>query len=199
MIENTTRSVRENPLAFLAASSGPGGSGQAIEEQERAGQAQLVNSDRLPTDRQGSAAEYEALGFTFGDPDPGDPLFAPATLPEGWTCQASDHDMWSHLVDEHGRRRASIFYKAAHYDRRAFMDLTTVAGYLYAHIHNGAELVTDESWATPAAIAEACAVGVAAAQEKVDRWEARGHDGYVAEYTAERERYAAILAKYAAG
>ncbi|MFH8483166.1 hypothetical protein [Streptomyces sp. NPDC018055] len=197
MIENTTRSFRENPLTLLAASSGSGGSGQAIEEQEKAGRGQFVNSDRLPTDlRGGDRAEYEALGFTFGDPDPSDPLFAPATLPEGWVRKASDHDMWSHLVDEQGRRRASIFYKAAFYGRDAFMSLTTVAGYLYAHIHEGAPLVTDESWATPAALAEACTVGVADAQERVDRWTKLGNSDYVAKYTAERERYVALLAQY---
>ncbi|MGW1436941.1 hypothetical protein ACWD7M_17025 [Streptomyces griseus] len=197
MIENTTRRVQENPSAFLDASSGPGGSDQAIEEQERAGQTQLVNSDRLPTDRQGSPAEYEALGFVFGDPDPDDPLFAPATLPEGWTRQASDHDMWSYLVDGLGRRRAFIFYKAAFYNRHAFMSLASVDSYLYEHRHEGVELVTDESWATPAAIRRACTRAMERAQEEIDRWAGRnlGED-IVARHRDDRDWYAGILAKH---
>lgn len=91
---------------------------------EAAGQQQLVNSDRLPVDTDGQDQAFIDLGFTFGEPDADDPLFRPATLPEGWTRRASDHDMWSYLVDETGTDRVSIFYKAAFYDRRAHMGLT---------------------------------------------------------------------------
>jgi hypothetical protein len=42
-------------------------------------------------------------------------------LPEGWHIKATDHSMWSNLVDDKGRNRASIFYKAAFYDREAFL------------------------------------------------------------------------------
>jgi hypothetical protein len=123
-IRNTTEAMKdpvEASLFLLDAMAGhPGG----IERMEAAGQAQLVNSDRLPTDtgRDGDEA-FIALGFTFEEPDPDDPLFRPATLPSGWKRQASDHSMWSYIVDEQGERRVAIFYKAAFYDRRAFMRL----------------------------------------------------------------------------
>jgi hypothetical protein len=52
-------------------------------------------------------------------------MFRPATLPEGWRREGSDHAMWSHIVDDQGRKRASIFYKAAFYDRGAHMSLVS--------------------------------------------------------------------------
>jgi len=112
------------PYLVLAEGISDGGSG-AIEAMEKRGQTELVNSDRLPTDTGSSDEAFLALGFTFGDPDPSDPLFRPASLPPGWKRQASDHDIWSYLVDEFGRRRVAIFYKAAFYDRRAFMRIDT--------------------------------------------------------------------------
>ena len=96
----------------------PGG----IEAQEAAGQATMVAQEILPRDIIGAdRAAFEALGFEFGEPH--DDLFVNAKLPAGWTKQATDHSMWSRIVDETGNERASIFYKAAFYDRRAFMTL----------------------------------------------------------------------------
>ena len=118
-IENTTRQMPA--LAHML----PNVDGY-IEGQERAGQSQLVNSDRLPTDTDGTDAEFESLGFTFGRPDAGDSLFRSATLPPGWKRQGSEHAMWSYIVDEQDRKRVAIFYKAAFYDRRAFMRLERV-------------------------------------------------------------------------
>ena len=43
-------------------------------------------------------------------------------LPAGWKKQATDHSMWSKLLDESGAVVASIFYKAAFYDRIAEMN-----------------------------------------------------------------------------
>lgn len=124
-IVNTSTDPATPYLAILGALDGNGGSG-AIEAMEKRGQQQLVNSDRLPVKLGlGVDADFIALGFTFGDPDPADPLFRPATLPAGWTRQASDHDMWSYIVDEHGKQRVAVFYKAAFYDRRASMRLVT--------------------------------------------------------------------------
>lgn len=102
-----------------------GGNPDAIQAQERAGQAQLINSDRLPTDRFGDADAWTALGFTFGEPDPADPMFCPATLPDGWRREGSDHDMWSYIVDGDGVQRVAVFYKAAFYDRSAHAYLIT--------------------------------------------------------------------------
>ncbi len=94
-----------------------------IQEQERAGQRELLASTQLPVDCQGDLEKFEALGFTFGARSPGDTLFREATLPPGWKRQGSDHDMWSYIVDEKGRRRVMVFYKAAFYDRSAHMGL----------------------------------------------------------------------------
>lgn len=65
----------------------------------------------------------EKWGFKFHGPVEGDGLFQYVTLPDGWKKVETDHAMWSHLVDDKGRKRASIFYKAAFYDRSAHLRL----------------------------------------------------------------------------
>lgn len=113
---------------FLVAST-PGG----IEAQEAAGQQTFVNSATLPIDiANGSRTDLEAMGIVFGDN--ADDLFVNVTLPEGWTKQATDHSMWSDLLDVKGRTRANIFYKAAFYDRNAHLSLNrrfTISTYEY--------------------------------------------------------------------
>lgn len=176
--------------------------GQSTDEliggQEKRGQQQLVNSDRLPAEIHGDRAEFEALGFTLGDPDPADRLFAPATLPAGWTREASDHDMWSYILDELGRRRVAIFYKAAFYDRSAHMALVGLAQYLREHVLQGQRLITDDTWATPQALADAARAGVERAQREADSWNRHGHQDYADRYTRERDLYAAALARFEA-
>lgn len=117
------------PAALLAAVNGdldnliaavtPGG----IEAQERAGQASLVGNTTLPKDMDfGNTREtLKQMGITLGAEV--DDLFVEAQLPDGWTKRATDDAMWSDLLDEKGRRRAAIFYKAAFYDRNAHMSL----------------------------------------------------------------------------
>lgn len=124
-IDNTSEQMRDpaHREGFLLDALAAGGQSEPIRRMERDGQRQLVNSDRLPSEFSGDRAEWEALGFTFGKPDANDPLFMSVTLPEGWGREGSDHDMWSYVVDETGRRRVAVFYKAAFYDRRAFMRL----------------------------------------------------------------------------
>jgi hypothetical protein len=100
-----------------------GGDPEAIDAQEAQGQSQLVVSELLPTKIRGSRGILERAGVVFGDPLPDDPLFCRATLPPGWNKRATDHPMWSELVDETGRVRAMIFYKAAFYDRDAFVNV----------------------------------------------------------------------------
>ena len=51
-----------------------------------------------------------------------DDLFMEVELPTGWSLKRTDHSMWSNLIDNKGRERASIFYKAAFYDRDAFIN-----------------------------------------------------------------------------
>lgn len=103
-------------LGNLIVALTPGG----IEQQEAQGQRKLNKMDMLPLKIEGVAKEdLEKIGFVFGAKI--DDLFQQCTLPPGWTKHATDHSMWSELRDEQGRKRASIFYKAAFYDRDAFM------------------------------------------------------------------------------
>lgn len=91
-----------------------------IEKMEARGQTELVNSASLPTDMRPSDREaLEAAGVVFGAAHDGDPIFCHVTLPTGWRKVATDHSMWSNLLDANGRKRAMIFYKAAFYDRSA--------------------------------------------------------------------------------
>ena len=89
-----------------------------IKAQEARGQHKLVNSDVLPIKCTNCDKErLETLGFVFENHV--DDLFVEVQLPKGWKKVVTDHSMWSHLLDAHGHRRGSIFYKAAFYDRRA--------------------------------------------------------------------------------
>lgn len=109
------------PNALIAAT--PGG----IERQESAGQAKLVKSaDRLPTvvnypyDTTISEVS-EKLGIQLGSII--DDVFIEATFPKGWHLKPTEHSMWSSLIDDRGRKRASIFYKAAFYDVSAHISI----------------------------------------------------------------------------
>lgn len=116
MVKNMSKT---DPMEVLLMSAVMGSSGY-IEGQEAAGQREIVNNEVLPT--QGSNDPMiRAFGVKIGKPVAGDPLFCEATLPAGWKREGSDHAMWSYIVDEKGRRRVAIFYKAAFYDRDAHM------------------------------------------------------------------------------
>lgn len=94
----------------------------AILQQEATGQRELINSAALPMDCPEDLQQKLAeKGVIFGDPLDNDPLFRHAKLPNGWAKHATEHSMWSELRDETGTVQAHIFYKAAFYDRRAFM------------------------------------------------------------------------------
>ena len=99
---------------FLTAAT-PGG----IEAQEKAGQTTFVANSQLPKDC--PRKELEALGFKFGAD--ADNIFVSVVMPARWKKVATGHSMWSDLLDEKGRKRAGIFYKAAFYDRNAHMRL----------------------------------------------------------------------------
>lgn len=179
--ENTSK---RDPLVHLAGLMG--GSDDYITGMESAGQRQLVHSDRLPV--RGPDEKLRALGFQLGDPDPSDPLFRPATLPEGWRREGSDHAMWSHILDHNGRRRVRVFYKAAFYDRDAFFNVETVSGYvselLWADEPMPAPIV--DEWTTRDVLVEA----IRATRERESR-EAAERESYYPEGAASaRERVA---------
>lgn len=204
MIRNTTADMNDpngpDSRLMLATAMTTGSPGQFIEAQEKSGQAQLVNSDCVPTDTDGTDADFLAVGFTFGDPDPKDPMFRPATLPAGWSREATGHSMHSNIVDELGRKRVGIFYKAAFYDRRAHMYLNTVYGYVADRVYEDEPIVSDTTWATPAAIAAAAQVGIERAQETVDLYSPRKGGEYaderLAKAAAEIAKYEALVAQY---
>lgn len=97
-----------------------GNPGQTIMNQEKRGQNTFAASEKLPI--RCPRAELEALGFVFGNPL--DDLFIACQFPSGWTKRTTDHSLWTELIDPNGNVRGSIFYKAAFYDRDAFMSLT---------------------------------------------------------------------------
>lgn len=101
------------------------GSNAAIESQEKDGQTSFVDSDTLPLDVGGNEDRkiLESFGVKFLGAVPGDELFQYVELPPNWKKVSTEHSMSTWLVDDKGRRRASIFYKAAFYDRRASLSL----------------------------------------------------------------------------
>lgn len=116
--ENTMKGIPlaayavKNSTDLLAAIT-PGG----IEAQEAAGQVAFVRNTTLPKDCDRKALVECGVIFCTDADD----LFVNVVLPNGWKKQATSHSMHSDLLDEKGRVRAMIFYKAAFYDRRANM------------------------------------------------------------------------------
>ena len=125
---------------FLAAAV-PGG----IEAQEKRGQIEQSLSETLPKD--GTTGQnrklWEDMGFVFGEDV--DDIFVSAKFPEGWFKRPSDHSMWTHIVDNKGRKRGGIFYKAAFYDRSAHVRLEPRFSYT-CYRETGAK----ETWAVAA-------------------------------------------------
>ena len=94
-----------------------------IENQEAAGQSDFINSTTLPTKimTENGKEILEGFGIAFGEVVEGDHMFQYATLPEGWTREGTEHSMHSDVLDEKGRKRIGVFYKAAFYDRKAHL------------------------------------------------------------------------------
>ncbi len=123
VVENTAKTAEEHPEIFLVEAMMTGAS-NSIERQESRGQQQLVCGDVIPTDRRIDDSVLIELGFTLGEVVQDDPIFQRAGLPDGWSKKATDHAMWSHIIDERGRKRFGVFYKAAFYDRSAHMSMS---------------------------------------------------------------------------
>lgn len=108
---------------FIAAST-PGG----IEAQEAAGQQNLIRSERMPRvdntgQREDSKEVLKKLGFKILGI--ADDQFYYTQMPTGWIWQATNHAMHSYVLDEKGRKRIHVFFKAAFYDYHAHLDLLT--------------------------------------------------------------------------
>lgn len=121
MNKNRIKNTSKNPTPEWLM----GGNPNAILSQERQGQTEVVKSCQLPLKRRVSDKEYSAIteyakmGIIVTGWGKVDELFGTFILPQGWKKVATDHSMYTHLLDEKGRIRASIFYKAAFYDRKA--------------------------------------------------------------------------------
>ncbi len=112
---------------FIAATT-PGG----IEAQEKAGQVAQAKLQTLPlngTSKPEEREAFEAIGFKFkldrtaAQTQGRGEIFVAVEFPPGWSKRPTDHDMWTELIDDKGRVRGSIFYKAAFYDRSAHVFL----------------------------------------------------------------------------
>ena len=115
---------KQDPAIHLAEAMIAGSASRFVEAQEARGQQSFVNSDTLPIEMSPEdRVMLESEGVKFGDVVPDDSLFQYVELPVGWKKVPTDHDMWSDLVDETGKKRAMIFYKAAFYDRRAHLSI----------------------------------------------------------------------------
>ena len=97
----------------------------AIERQEARGQRTAVREQWLPKSlggfkREDAQQKYEALGIKILGVV--DNLFFKVELPEGWEVIPQDgSSYWNSLCDGSGKEVAHFFYKAAFYDRDAFI------------------------------------------------------------------------------
>ncbi|MEK6880300.1 MAG: hypothetical protein AABY22_11860, partial [Nanoarchaeota archaeon] len=123
-VTNTAQAVKNDPIIGLV-------SAMNIPAQEKQGQQQLINSSQLPRKWNGYnhprslKEQYELMGIKVIENTKDDDLFMNVILPDGWKKQGTDHSMWNNLIDNKGRIRATFFYKAAFYDRDAFINFET--------------------------------------------------------------------------
>lgn len=159
----------------------------AIEAQEAAGGAAMAADDCevIPVQIMGGVgADLIALGFVLGDVDPNDALFRAATLPPGWKRAGTDHSMNTSIVDELGRKRVGIFYKAAWYDRSAHLSIESVHSYVWRCVYADTAPVLDDSWATREAVLTALDSLQNEAHESAKTWAACTED-YARTYESE--------------
>lgn len=115
--------VARGDFSNAIVASTPGG----IEAQEKEGQMNQAERQTLPKDMQGcTKKDFEALGFKFvGESEK---IFWECEFPKGWTKRPTSHSMWSDLLDDKGRKRGGIFFKAAFYDFNAHIGLNSRYG-----------------------------------------------------------------------
>lgn len=115
-------SNRDEIDAIVMLARAMGGEKNVIEHMEAEGQQQACKCSYVAREMYPNRYAWERLGFVFTD-IPNDCVLCKAILPEGWSIQPTEHSMWNNILDEKGRKRASMFYKAAFYDRDANMRL----------------------------------------------------------------------------
>ncbi|MBI4268632.1 hypothetical protein HY627_02270 [Candidatus Uhrbacteria bacterium] len=135
---NTAKQITKHPIVGVIEGMLHGSSSMIL-NQEAEGQRQIVNSDVLPTLWSYGKEALEQAGVKFLDVVEGDELFQNVELPPGWRKEATSHSMWSNLLDDKGRIRATFFYKAAFYDRRADIRAANRYGYAIDYERSGKE------------------------------------------------------------
>ena len=148
----------DNLITFFDAwnlSEKEGDASQAIENQEKRGQAKVVRTQMLPRkvndhsvpskiffegvtqdmdyDKRREITTQNIEAYTKAEYekmgieviDEADDLFWNVKLPEGWKIKPTSHSMWNELRDAKNRIRFKFFYKAAFYDRDAFSNFQT--------------------------------------------------------------------------
>lgn len=115
--------LSDEDLQALHQTPSPRGPAPSGGPSERRGQQDLVRSGAcLPKDRaEETTRVLTEAGVVFGKDQ--DDMFQEVTLPPGRSIMHTDHPLWSNLLDERGRVRATCFYKAAFYDRSASLSL----------------------------------------------------------------------------
>ncbi len=130
--------IKEGPESILIEAFAGTQSG-AIERQEARGQTALCESKTQMLSAEINPWGYSpfrqddkdpkdilrAWGIEVGEPVEGDEIFLECKLPKGWQLRPTSHSMWNELVDDQGRVRASMFYKAAFYDRSTHLQTRT--------------------------------------------------------------------------
>lgn len=123
------KAALDGDIANMIVAFTPGG----IEAQEAQGQRDMASrfitlpkEMRCPhggpwhDDEGGCSAGWKvAQEFGFRITVGGDDIFHGVGAPDGWEIRPTEHAMHSDIVDDRGRVRGGIFYKAAFYDRRA--------------------------------------------------------------------------------
>lgn len=128
-------SINRDDLQNLIAAATPGG----IEKSEKAGQKDFLAHDSLPI---ATAAEWKILeswGVKKGEPL--NELFCAAKLPIGWSKVGGKDPRGSTLCDDRGLVRATIFYKAAYYEKTANLCI------LQKRFRSGRDYGSDEAFA----------------------------------------------------
>lgn len=108
----------DNNFANFMAASSPGG----IEAQERMGQKDVCRKTMIPKEMIPNRRAYEDMGIHIRN-DAND-IFFSADYPKDWTIKPTNNPYYSLIIDNTGKERAQIFYKAAFYDKSAYIRLT---------------------------------------------------------------------------
>jgi hypothetical protein len=132
-------------MDFLLKAMLTGDPSGVIEASEREGQRQATACGRDRTVMISSKLDDETREFLthygvefLGDDDT---VLQRVKLPPGWRLEPTDHAMWNDLVDANGHKRASMFYKAAFYDRNSHMHLER--RFIVTHEYGDAEYGSD--------------------------------------------------------